>query len=117
MELNTNYTANYFEDFIGAAAVSKGKPIIFLRSWGWNNTSDIDAINTSMDLYKSIIPLDIFTALHQSEFVFVEVDSLEEAMIFCEDAFPESQASVTNPANYIFYAVYNSQGQQIASNE
>ncbi|CAF34294.1 hypothetical protein S-PM2d229 [Synechococcus phage S-PM2] len=117
MELNTNYTSTYFEDFIGSAAVAKQKCIIFLRSWGWNNTKDIDAINASMDVYKSLIPLDIFTALHQSEFVFIEADSVEEAMIFCEDAFPESQSSVSNQANYIFYAVYNKQGQLITSNE
>jgi len=117
MELNTNYVAKYFEDFIGESAKAKNRGVIFLRSWGWNNTKDIEQINASMELYKMRLPLDIYTALHQSEFVFVEIDNVVEAMEFCEDMFPQSQASTAEQAFYIFYAIYNDQGQIIASNE
>ena len=117
MELNTNYEAYYFEDLIGKYAISKQKGIVYLRSWGWNNTSDVDAINASMSLYRSRLPLDIYTALTQSEFVFLEVDNVAETMEFCEDMFPASQASTAEKAHYIFYAVYNAQGQKLADNE
>lgn len=117
MELNTNYTTAYMHDFIGSVAATKQKPVIFIRSWGWNNTTDVAAINASYDLYKTLLPLDIWTSMKESEFTFIEAENLVEALDWTEDVFPESQASTTNQANYIFYAVYNTVGQLIASNE
>ena len=117
MELNSEYRATYFDDFIGEAAVAKGKAILFIRSWGWNNTTDVDAINASMAFYKPLIPLDIWTAMSVGEFTFVEVDDIAETLEWCEDTFPETQASTTDQAKYIFYALYNDIGQIIDSNE
>lgn len=117
MELNSEYRATYFDDFIGEAAVAKGKAILFIRSWGWNNTTDVAAINASMDFYKPLIPLDIWTAMTQGEFTFVECDDIAETLEWCEDTFPETQAGTTDQAKYIFYALYNDIGQIIDSNE
>jgi hypothetical protein len=117
MELNSEYRATYFDDFIGEAAVSKGKATLFIRSWGWNNTTDVAAINASREFYKPLIPLDIWTAMDQSEFSFVECDNIEEISEWCEDTFPESQAGTTDQSKYIFYALYNALGQIIDSNE
>lgn len=117
MELHANYEIDYLTDFIGDAAQRRESAVIFLRSTGWNRSTDVDAINASMEFYKTILPLDIWTALHQSEFSFIVCDDIEEAMEFCEDAFPSSQTSVTTPENYIFYAVYSPNGQILVSNE
>ena len=117
MELNTNYNTAYMHDFICSDAATKEKPIIFIRSWGWNNTTDVSAINASMDLYKSILPLDIWTSMHVSEFTFIEAEDLTLAVDWCDDVFPKSQESTTNQANYVFYAVYNTVGQLVSSNE
>jgi hypothetical protein len=38
-------------------------------------------------------------------------------MEWLDDNLPQSQASCTTPENYIFYALYNAEGQQIATNE
>lgn len=117
MELHANYTIDYLQDFIGESAKSQGKTIIFLRSTGWNNSSNVESINASMDLYRSRLSLDIFTALQQSEFSFIICDNVEEALEWCDDMFPENQASCTRPEDYIFYGVYSPLGQLLADNE
>jgi hypothetical protein len=113
--INTDYQAKYFEEFIGDYAKIKQKAVVYLRSYGWNNSTDIDKINQSMEIYKSILPLDLFTALHQSEMIFVEIDDIKEAMNFFDDVLPEDQASC-ELEQYIHYSIYNSQGQIIANN-
>ena len=117
MELHANYTIDYLQDFIGESAQRQEKTIIFLRSTGWNNSTDVDAINASRELYKTRVTLDIWTALDRSEYTFILCDDVEEAIEYCEDAFPESQASCTRPEDYIFYAVYGPNGQLLADNE
>ena len=117
MELNSEYHAPYLDDFIGAAAAAKGKAVVMIRSWGWNNTSDVAAINASREFYKPLIPLDIWTAMFESEFSFCEVSNIVETLDWLEDTFPESQATCTDQSKYIFWALYNDQGQPIADNE
>lgn len=111
----TNYEILFFEHFIGETAKQLGKPVIYLRSYGWNQSKDVDKINASMELYKDILPIDIFTSLQQSEFVFLFPEDLEQALIFCEDSFPDDQADC-ELEQYIHYSLYNDQGQLIASN-
>jgi len=115
--MNQDYEVFYFDNFVGNYAADVGKPVVYLRSTGWNNSTDIDAINASYELYKEILPLDIWTALKQSEFVFMEVEDIDETIQFLDNDFPESQESTTTPENYIFYALYNAEGQLIESNE
>ena len=117
MELNANYDIDYLADFIGQSALTQEKSVIFLRSTGWNSSSNVDAINASVAKYRLVLPLDILTALQQSEFTFIMNDNVEEALEFCEDAFPSSQSIVTTPEDYIFYAVYGPNGQILADNE
>lgn len=114
--MNTDYEVFYFDNFIERYAAEKNKAVIYFRAYGWNNSSNIDAINESMDLYRNILPLDLFTALHNSEYVFVEVDDINEAMEFLETNFPVSQETTATPEKYIHFTLYNSQGQSILSN-
>ena len=100
--------------------------MVFLRAYGWNNSTDTVKINASMDLYKEIIPLDVWTSMHTGEFNVIELDNLsddsttgytiDDVMDFLEEAFPPNQASVEKEV-YVFYAVYNASGQVILSNE
>lgn len=114
--MNSDYEVFYFDTFIERYAIAKGKCVIYLRSHGWNNSSDVDAINTSYQLYKDILPADMFTSLQNSEFVFVEVDDIEDTIEFLETSFPGSQESCVIPENYIHFTLYNELGQTILSN-
>lgn len=115
--MNT-YDTFYFDNFIERYADERGKTILYLRSTGWNASSDVDAINASYEVYKDILPNDLWTALKNSEHVFCEVDDdIADVQTWLGDNLPESQASCTTPENYIFYSLVNSDGQTIASNE
>jgi hypothetical protein len=92
-----------------------GNPVIFFRSFGWNNSTDIEKINESMEVYKAQLPLDIYTLLFESEFSFVEIDDVDEALEFCEDNFPES-IDKCEKEFYIHYTIFNSEGQVITNN-
>jgi len=113
--LNATYDSMYFEDLIEEYAKSNNKCVVYLRSYGWNNSDNVERINQSMEIYKNILPLDIFTALTQSEFVFVTLDGEQQAMDFFDDVLPESQASC-DKEDYIHFTIFNSLGQKIASN-
>lgn len=115
--MNTNYDVFYFDNFIENYAALKGRAILYLRSYGWNNSTNVDAINASYSTYEDILPLDIWTALKQSEYVFLEVDDIQETLNFVEASFPASQATTTTPENYIYWSLVNSSGQIIANNE
>lgn len=114
--MNTDYEVFYFDNFIGRYAAQLGKPVVYLRSYGWNHSTNVDAINASYDLYKEILPIDWWTALKNSEYVFVEVEDLNETIEFLDNYFPESQEGTQTPENYIHYSLYNAQGQIITSN-
>ena len=111
-----NYDVFHFDNFIERYVASNNKSLIYLRSTGWNNSSDVDAINASYDLYRDLLPLDLFTALQNSEFVFVEVHDLAEAEEFLTSNFPQDQASCTRPEDYIHYTLFNATGQTIMAN-
>lgn len=113
--INAEYECTYFQDMIEEYAKSQQKCVVYLRSYGWNNSTDVDKINESMEVYKQILPLDIFTALTQSEFVFVTLDDIQQAMDFFDDVLPEDQASCEKEF-YIHFSIYNTLGQVVASN-
>lgn len=113
--LNSNYDCLYFEDIIEDYAKNCEKCVVFLRAYGWNNSDDVDRINQSKEIYRSILPLDIFTALTQSEFIFVNIDDIQDAVDFFDDVLPESQSSC-DKEDYIHFTIFNSQGQIIVSN-
>ena len=115
--MNTSYDVYYFDNFIENYARMKGKPVVMLRSYGWNNSNDVDAINASYAVYESILPADMWAALKQSEYVFMEVDDMQMTIEFLEANLPSSQADTKTPENYIFYSVCNAEGQIIATNE
>lgn len=92
------------------------KEIVYFRAYGWHNSTDVDKINESMDVYRTVLPTDIFSELHESEYAIMEVDNLIETMDFLGENLPESQANCTKEY-YIHYTIFNSIGQIIASNE
>lgn len=114
--MNKDYQIFPLENFIEQASKAFGKPVVFLRSYGWNHSTNIDKINESMDVYKELLPLDMFLALKQSEFVFLVIEDISDAMEFFDDTFPKSQAEC-EPEFYIFYSVVNELGQTVLSNE
>lgn len=113
---NTEYQIYDLQTFIGRYAALAGKPLIYFRVYGWNNSTDVDAINASIALYESILPIDFTILFKDSEHLIVEMDSILEAEKFLTDNFPETQAGVPKE-QYIFYALYNDQGQVILDNE
>ena len=113
--INSTYECLYFQDMIEDYARSNETCVVYLRSYGWNNSDNVEKINESMDVYKNILPLDVFTALFQSEFVFVTIENIQEAMAFFDDVLPESQESCEKEY-YIHYTIYNSLGQVVANN-
>jgi len=110
-----DYETLYLANFIEKSVELIGKPVIYLRSYGWNNSTDVEKINQSMDVYKSMLPVDMFDALHQSEFVFLVLEDIEEAIQFCEDTFPKDQASCEKEF-YIHFSIMNELGQTVYSN-
>ena len=111
----SNYNCVYFEDMLSKYVSVIAKPLIYIRSYGWNNTNDVEKINASMEIYKNLLPLDLYVTMTQSEFSFIEIDNIEEAIEFCEDSFPES-STACDPESYVQYMVYNDKGQVVANN-
>lgn len=114
--MNSDYQIYHLDNFIENYARMLGKPVIYIRTYGWNNSNDVEKINQSMDFYKNILPTDIFNSMKQTEFLFVEVDDIVEADQFLDSNFPESQSDVAYPELYVHYSLCNEQGQIIASN-
>jgi hypothetical protein len=111
----SEYNCVYFEDMVAKYVTMLGKPVIFIRTYGWNNYTDQEKIQQSKDLYKSTLPLDMYTTMEQCEFSVVEIDDIEEAIEFCEDNFPES-SDKCEPEFYVQYQVFNVLGQVVANN-
>lgn len=110
-EYDTLHLANFIEKSVQLI----GKPVVYMRSYGWNNSTDVDKINQSMDVYKQMLPVDMFNALHDSEFVFLILEDIEEAIQFFGDTFPKSQ-SECEKEYYIHFSIINEIGQTIYSN-
>ena len=111
----SEYNCVYFEDMVAKYVAMLGKPVIFIRAYGWNNYTDQEKIEQSKELYKGTLPLDVYTTIDQCEFSVIEIDDVEEAIEFCEDSLSES-SDKCEPEFYIQYKVFNSQGQVVASN-
>lgn len=111
----SEYNSIYFDDMVAKYVNMLGKPIIFIRAYGWNNCKDLQKIEQSKEIYKNSLPLDIYTTMEQCEFSVIEINDLEEAIEFCEDNFPESSDKCESEF-YVYYKVFNAQGQVVASN-
>jgi hypothetical protein len=111
----SKYNCIYFDDMVAKYVTMLNKPVIFIRSYGWNNSADEQKIQQSKEIYKNSLPLDVYTTMDQCEFSVIEIDDVEEAIEFCEDSFPES-AEKCDPELYVYYKVFNAQGQVVASN-
>ena len=118
MTISTNYQVYDLETAVGKYAAKIQQPVLFLRTTGWNNSSDVDKINASKAIYADALPTDMYNQLVNGEWHVVVLDELSDTMQFVSDAFPESQAQVAStPEMYIYYAVFNDEGQIIDSNE
>lgn len=114
--MQTEYEIFQFDNFIEKAALALKKPVVFIRSYGWNHSQNIEKINESMDIYRDLLPLDMFESMRMSEFIFLTLDNIEEAMLFFDETFPKSQADC-DPELYVFYSIINELGQTILTNE
>ena len=118
MTISTDYQVYDIETIVGKYAAKIQQPILFLRTTGWNESSDVDKINASKEIYADALPTDMYNQLVNGEWHVVVLDELSDTMQFVSDAFPESQAQVAStPEMYIYYAVFNDEGQVIDSNE
>jgi hypothetical protein len=111
----SEYNCIYFEDMVSEYVITLQKPVIFFRIYGWYNSKDTEKINESKEIYRQSLPLDIYTAMSEGEFVFVKIDNVDEAMEFCEDNFPES-IDKCEKEFYIQYKVFNTKGQIVGNN-
>jgi hypothetical protein len=114
--MDTEYQIFHLDNFIESYAKMLGKPVIYFRTYGWNNSSNVEKINESMEIYKDLLPLDIFDTMKNTEFLFVEVDEIHKAEEFLLDNFPKSQSDVGYPELYIHFSLCNELGQIILSN-
>ena len=118
MTISTDYQVYDIETIVGKYAAKIQQPVLFLRTTGWNKSSDLDKINASKAIYANTIPADMYNQLVNGEWHVVVLDELSDTMQFVADAFPESEAQVADdPEMYIYYAVFNDEGQVIDSNE
>lgn len=116
--INQNYQIFNLQEILGRYALEAGKPLAFIRVTGWNNSTNVDAINTSIARYSKMLESELIADMKESEYVVVELERLDRGVMeYFEDNFPESQAGVLTPEMYVFYALYNDLGQLIASNE
>ena len=116
--INQNYQIFNLQEILGRYAMTAGVPLAFIRVTGWNNSTNVDAINTSIARYSKMLESDLIADMKDSEYVVVELEKLDQGVLdYFDDNFPDSQASVANPEMYVFYALYNDLGQLIASNE
>lgn len=115
---NQNYQIFNLNEIFGKYALATGKPLAYIRSYGWNNSSNVEAINTSIATYEQLLETDIVADMKDSEHIIIELERLDSiVMEYFEDNFPESQSKTAVAEQYIFYALFNEQGQLIASNE
>lgn len=118
MLVNQDYQIYNLQEFIGLYAAATQTPMAFVRVTGWHNSSDVDKINEAITTYGSLLENDMMNEFRDSEYNFITLEQLDEhVLMYFEDNFPSSQTAVTNSEMYIFYALYNDQGQLIASNE
>ena len=118
MTISTNYQVYDLETAIGKYAAKIQQPVLFLRTTGWNNSSDVDKINASKAIYADTVPADMYTQLVNGEWHVTVLDEMSDIQQFLDDTFPASQAQVVDdPEMYIYYALFNDQGQVIDSNE
>ena len=118
MTISTDYQVYDLETAIGKYAAKIQQPVLFLRTTGWNNSSDVDKINASKAIYANTIPTDMYNQLVNGEWHVTVLDEMSDVQQFLIDTFPASQAQVADdPEMYIYYALFNDQGQVIDSNE
>ena len=89
-------------------------PTVLIRSIG-PYQSDSDTRQNVFNLYKNILPDEVYVAFIQDEFITVSFDTIEEAVEFCEDHFP-IKGQECPPEQYVQVWAYNENGEIIYSN-
>jgi len=112
----SDYNCLYFEDMLGKYARLIEKPIIFVRTVGWNDPDlNEEKVLESKEIYKNLLPLDVYTCISETESSVIEIDNIDEAILQIGDIFPESKDSCEKEL-YIYFAVFNTKGQLVISN-
>lgn len=69
-----------------------------------------------MDVYRDLLPLDMFESMRMSEFIFLTLDNIEEeTCCFLMRLFLKVKQIVIQL--YMFYSIVNELGQTILTNE
>jgi len=112
----SDYNCLYFEDMLGKYARLIEKPIIFVRTVGWSDAySNAEKVLESKEVYKNLLPLDVYTCISETEFSVIEIDNIDEAISEVADIFPENKDSCEKEL-YIYFAIFNVEGQLVVSN-
>lgn len=114
--LVSDYNCLYFEDMLGKYARLIEKPIIFVRTVGWSDPdSNAENVLESKEVYKNLLPLDMYTCISETELSVIEIDNIDEAISEIADVFPENKDSCEKEF-YIYFAIFNVEGQLVVSN-
>jgi len=89
-------------------------PTVLVRSIGPYQT-DAETKQKVFNLYKNILPDEVYVAFIQDEFITVSFDTTEEAVEFCEDHFPLVNKECPSE-QYVKVWVYNQNGEIVYSN-
>lgn len=96
-------TAKDFLQFLMDITRETGKTYLMLRCSGPDKCTDVDKLNEVYGTYKAILPPDIYRKIFYNEFVFIEMDTDDEACDFAKDYFPKNTSG--DPDYFIFTCV------------
>lgn len=90
-------------------------PTVLIRGVGPHNEADPEKSKAAFEVYKNILPTEVYTAFSQDEFITVSFNAVEEALDFCDDNFPVNKDKCP-PEQYVQVWVYNESGELLFSN-
>jgi len=104
------------EDYLGILekyVQGLNRPVIIVEKVGINNSTNEEKINEAYDLYKNLLPIEVFAALKQEKIFSVLFHSNGLAEDFARDFFPLKK---TDDEIYVKVMVFNNSGQLMYDN-
>lgn len=90
------------------------RPVLIVEKVGINNSEDQEKIDAAYELYKQILPVEIFAALKQEKIFSVLFHSNGLAEDFARDMFP---AKKTDDEIYVKVLYFNNNGELLYDNQ
>lgn len=90
-------------------------PTVLIRGVGPHNEVDSEKSKAAFELYKNMLPDEVYVAFSQDEFITVSFNTSEEAIDFCEDNFPVNKDKCPS-SQYVQVWAYNESGELLYSN-